>query len=202
MDTETTGLDPINNHLVSIDAVEVINCELTGIQYHAYIFPRHTKDNKCPNSNFLYYVEDYANERENNAKKSLMDFLRFVGNDTIITHNARFDISFINAALRKFDLKEIDLTKCICSLLIARKMKVVGLFDKNAEMTVKSLCKIYGVYVRDSDLHHGIVDAIILGRVVCKMWKDYENRYNNNENQYINYNMKRIKSAENDKLIL
>ena len=35
-------------------------------------------------------------ERENNAKKSLMDFLRFVGNDTIITHNARFDINFIN----------------------------------------------------------------------------------------------------------
>lgn len=182
LDTETTGLDLKLCHLVSINAVEVINGELTGIQYNAYIQPRYDPNSLKPNNSFLYYIEDYANERKDNARKSLQDFLRFVGNSTIITHNARFDINFINKALRENGLEEIDLSTCICTLMISRKKKNVREFGEKTDITVKGLCQLYGVHIRNCDFHHGIVDAVALARVVCKMWDDKEYRSNMQEN--------------------
>lgn len=182
LDTETTGLDLKLCHLVSINAVEVINGELTGIQYNAYIQPRHDPNSLKPNNSFLYYIEDYANERKDNARKSLQDFLRFVGNSTIITHNARFDINFINKALRENGLEEIDLSTCVCTLMISRKKKNLREFGEKTDITVKGLCQLYGVYIRNCDFHHGIVDAVALARVVCKMWDDKEYRSNMQEN--------------------
>ena len=76
LDTETTGLDVNINHLVSINAVEVINCQITGIQYHAYIQPRNKPNQASKYNSYLYYLEDYANERYDNAKACLKDFLQ------------------------------------------------------------------------------------------------------------------------------
>ena len=172
LDTETTGLDVTKSHLVSINAVEVINKELTGVQFHSYIHPRHKKDDPLPNRAFTYYIEDYANERNSNAKNSLRDFLRFVNNSPIITHNAPFDIKFINKELKSYNLPLINIEDCICTLQIAKMKKIKGEIDRRANITVESLCKLYNIYVSEKDLHHGIVDAVVLGRIVCKMWED------------------------------
>ncbi len=185
LDTETTGLDPRYCHLVAINAVEVINCQLTGIQYNAYIKPRFNPALGKVNNNFLYYIEDYANERVNNEKEALKDFLRFVGDSTIITHNARFDITFINKSLRENGLDEIDLSKCVCSLQISRRKKYKNEFGKNSNIRVEGLCQMYNVHIKEGDFHHGIVDAVALARVLCKMWEDTTYRDNSNDNEKI-----------------
>lgn len=198
LDTETTGLDVNANHLVSINAVEVINCQLTGIQYHAYIQPRNKPNQASKYNLYLYYLEDYANERYDNAKASLKDFLRFVGNDTIITHNARFDIKFINKALKECDLPLIDLSKCVCSLQIARKRRQQGYFQECADLTVKSLCMLYNVQVKECDYHHGIVDAVALARIVCKMWEDTKQYNITNIKQSVKENKRSSKKKKKE----
>ena len=120
LDTETTGLNLSIDRLISINAVEMINCELTGIQFNAYLNKRFT-DNNQP---IMYYLSEYNYSRNNNIKKSLETFLDFVSDSIVITHNATFNMKFIN------------------------------------------------ININPKDLHQGIIDVIVYGRVVAKMLED------------------------------
>ena len=76
LDTETTGLDLKIDRLISINAIEIVNGELTGIQFNAYLHKRFA-DNSRP---LMYYLSDYNYSRVDNIKKSLETFLSFVPN--------------------------------------------------------------------------------------------------------------------------
>ena len=219
LDTETTGLSH-NDDLISISAIEIINKQITGIMFNAYFHPRKTN-----NSTYLYFIEDYAHERINNAKNSMKDFIRFLGDSMIISHNSRFDLMFINKELRNLNMKEIPLSNTVCSLITARKWRNIGVYDNNMKLTVSDLCKYYGINVNNKDFHHGIVDSYVLGRVICKMWdhqdvilkqndfknnyfKDdnedfwdffYEDDYDIQENNELNFHYNNINNNENDK---
>ena len=122
LDTETTGLDIKIDKLISINAIEMINGELTGIQFNAYLNQR-SWDKPKP---LMYYLSDYNYSRANNIKKSLETFLTFVSDSIIITHNALFDMKFINGELEKCGLKTIPLSQCICTLKILLNLKKKG----------------------------------------------------------------------------
>ncbi len=188
LDTETTGLDINFDRLISINAVEMINTELTGIQFNAYLHKRYS-DNTRP---LMYYLSDYNYSRENNIKKSLETFLEFVSDSIIITHNALFDMKFINAELKRCGLKQIPLSQCICTLKILRNFKKIGILNKNYKLRLCDLCRYYNIEVDSKDLHQGIVDAIVFGRCLAKMLDDgiyiYNDNYDYDEvNSFINY---------------
>jgi DNA polymerase-3 subunit epsilon len=45
IDTETTGLDPLNgDRIVKVGAVELINCAPTGQTFHRYVCPPSLSD--------------------------------------------------------------------------------------------------------------------------------------------------------------
>ncbi len=182
LDTETTGLSH-NDTLISISAIEVINKQITGIMYNAYFHPR--ESNKL---SYLYYIEDYASERNNNLKNCMNDFIRFVGDSMIITHNVNFDLMFINKELKNLNMKEIPLNKCICSLKITRKWRKMGIYDSNMGGTLYDLSKYYNIRTNTKDFHHGIFDSFILGRIICKMW-DHQDKIKNS-NFYNEMNIK------------
>ena len=168
LDTETTGLDIKIDRLISINAVEMINGELTGIQFNAYL---HNRQPGRPRP-LLYYLADYNYSRKDNIKKSLITFLNFVNECTVITHNAAFDMKFINAELERCELPIIPVEKCICTLNVFRNLKKIGKIDKNLKLRLCDLCSYYNIKIDAWDLHQGIVDAIIFGRVVCEMIKN------------------------------
>ena len=185
LDTETTGLEISSDRLISINAVEMINSELTGIQFNAYLDKRYSPNTKP----LMYYLSDYNYSRKDNIKKSLQTFLDFVKDDMIITHNANFDTKFINRELNKYKLKEISLNRCICTLKYFRNLKKMGIIDKNYGLKLCDLCHYYDIDVNPKDLHQGIVDTIVFGRVVAKMFDD--GVYNYNDYDYGN-NFKEI----------
>ena len=191
LDTETTGLEITSDRLISINAVEMINSELTGMQFNAYLDQRFNL-NTMP---LMYYLSDYNYSRKDNIKKSLRTFLDFVKDDMIITHNASFDMKFINRELNKYGLEEIPLNRCICTLKYYRNLKKIGIFDKNFGLKLCDLCHYYDIYVNPKDLHQGIVDTIVFGRVVSKLFNDgiYNcNRRQNNINNFNNFNFNEI----------
>ena len=168
LDADTTGLYQ-SCELIAINAVEIINLRLTGIQFHGYVNPKNIKHN-----GFLYYIEDYniENKYNNNAFQVMSDFIRFVGDSIIISHNAAFDMRFINNQLKILGMKIIPLNRVICTLIIARKVRFFGGYEENEYLNLENLCKKYDVFIKNNDFHHGIVDATALARVVIKMWKD------------------------------
>ena len=178
LDTETTGLEIEYDRLIAINAVEMINCELTGIQFNAYLDKRFIYNSRP----LMYYLSDYNYSRKDNIKKSLKTFLDFVRDDMIITHNANFDMKFINRELTKYGLDEIPLNRCICTLKYFRNLKKIGMLDKNFGLKLCDLCYYYDIYVDQKDLHQGIVDTIVFGRVVTKMFEDGVCNFNDMRN--------------------
>ena len=183
LDTETTGLEIKSDRLISINAVEMIKGELTGMQFNAYLDKRFY--DSMP---LMYYLSDYNYSRKDNIKKSLQTFLDFVKDDMIITHNASFDMKFINRELNKYGLETIPLNRCICTLKYFRNLKKIGIFDKNFGLKLCDLCRYYDIYVNPKDLHQGIVDTIVFGRVVAKMFEDGICNINDMQNEYNNVN--------------
>ena len=180
LDTETTGLEIETDRLIAINAVEMINSELTGIQFNAYLDQRFIHNSRP----LMYYLSDYNYSRKDNIKKSLKTFLDFVKDDMIITHNANFDMKFINRELNKYCLDEIPLNRCICTLKYFRNLKKIGMIDKNFGLKLCDLCQYYNIYVDMKDLHQGIVDTIVFGRVVAKMFEDGLCNFNDIKNNF------------------
>ena len=184
LDTETTGLEISYDRLIAINAVEMINGELTGLQFNAYLDKRFVQNYRP----LMYYLSDYNYSRNDNIKKSLKTFLDFVGDDMIVTHNADFDMKFINRELIKWGLNEIPLDRCICTLKYFRNLKKIGIIDKNFGLKLCDLCQYYSIYVDLKDLHQGIVDTIVFGRVVAKMFEDGLFNFDDNNGGFNDFN--------------
>ena len=88
LDTETTGLDPREGHrLVEIGCVEIINFVSTGNTFHGYINPERSMPTAA------YEVHGLSEEflADQPVFKEIADeLLSFLGNSTLVIHNAAF----------------------------------------------------------------------------------------------------------------
>lgn len=97
IDTETTGLSAFAGHrIVELAAVETIDGELTGRQFHSYLNPGRAID--------PYAQKVHGLSVEFLADKPLFSdvadaFIKFVQGSECFMHNAPFDTGFINAEL-------------------------------------------------------------------------------------------------------
>ena len=91
IDTETTGLDPLNSdRIVEIVAVELVNCSLTGQTYHRYVCPQRAMPADA--------LAVHGLTAEFLADKPLFgavadELVAFVGDAPLVAHNAGFDIA-------------------------------------------------------------------------------------------------------------
>jgi DNA polymerase-3 subunit epsilon len=98
IDTETTGLDPLNgDRVVEIGAVEVVDHKPTGRTFHRYLRPERAVPSDA--------VAVHGLTAEFLAEKPLFadvtdELLAFIGDASLVAHNAVFDIAFLNAELK------------------------------------------------------------------------------------------------------
>ena len=98
--------------------------------------------------------------------KIIDDFLAFIGDDTLIIHNAPFDLGFLNNELKLLDKKLSPLEakhEIIDTLTLARK-KHPG--QKN---NLDALCRRYAVDNSSRSLHGALLDSEILADVYLLM---------------------------------
>ena len=94
LDTETTGFEPQEGHrIVEIGAVELWNHLATGKTYHQYINP----ERGMPGDAFAVHgLGDEFLKEKPIFSKIVDDFLEFIGDDTLVIHNAKFGIKFLS----------------------------------------------------------------------------------------------------------
>ena len=136
IDTETTGLDPLNgDRIVEIGAVELVNRSVTGQTYHCYL----CAERSVPADALAVHglsAEFLADKPVFGAVAD--DFLLFVGHVPLVAHNAGFDIAFLNAELKRAGKPPIATERVIDTLVLARRKHAGGL-------TLDGLCSRYGV---------------------------------------------------------
>ena len=165
LDTETTGLSPDEGHrIIEVGAIEILDRKVTSNCFHEYINPQRLVDEEAFN------VHGISNEmlRDKPFFEEITDkFLAYLkGADSLIIHNAPFDIGFLHAELQRIHNKFIDLTEAynICdSLLLAKKM------HPGQKNNLNALCKRYDIDNSNRQLHGALLDSELLAEVYLKM---------------------------------
>ena len=142
-DTETTGFNAGYDQMIEIGAVKIKEGAIID-RFDELINPgKHIPDKitelTCITDDM---VKDCDNE-ENVTKR----FLEWTGNLPMVAHNAKFDISFIESSMRKYNLGEFKNT-VIDTLELSRTL------DQGfARHSLSALVKRYNVPF-DEDAHH------------------------------------------------
>ncbi len=161
LDTETTGLDPkTGDRLIEIGCVELINRMPTGREYHVFINPERDVPAEAQavhgiSTAFLKDKPLFATVAS--------DFLAFIGGDTLVIHNATFDIGFLNAELTRLKHSALSMTRVVDTLALARRKHPAG------PNSLDALCKRYGIDTSSRVKHGAIVDSLLLAEVYLEL---------------------------------
>jgi DNA polymerase-3 subunit epsilon len=91
------------------------------------------------------------------------DFVSFIGGDTLVIHNASFDVNFLNAELSYVKQAPILPERVIDTLLLARQKHPMG------PNSLDALCKRYGVDNSRRTRHGALLDSELLAEVYLEL---------------------------------
>ena len=160
LDTETTGLSPAaGDRLVEIGCVELINHIPSGQTFHVYINPQRSMPEEA------FRVHGLSEEFL--ADKPLFgavveDFRAFIGDATLVIHNASFDMGFLNAELERAGHGKLA-NPVIDTVLLARQK------HPGARVSLDAMCKHYGIDNTRRTLHGALLDSEILAEVYLEL---------------------------------
>ena len=161
-DTETTGLSPEQgDRIIEIGAIEMINRFPTGKTYHQYLHPGDRAIHPDAQNVHGISIEDLADKPS--FEDVVDDFLEFFGEGQLIAHNAKFDMGFINAELKRVKQPVIENDRVIDTLVIARR-KYPG-----ARNSLDALCDRFGISNSHRTLHGALLDSELLADVYIEL---------------------------------
>ena len=161
LDTETTGFDPYaGDRLVEIGCIELVNHMPTGKTYHVYINP----ERDVPESAVkVHGLTTEMLQSKPTFKEIADEFLDFIQNDSLVIHNAAFDMKFLNAELSWIKKDPIPMENAIDTLAIARKL------FPGARVSLDDLCRRFEIDNSKRTKHGALLDAELLAEVYLEL---------------------------------
>ena len=89
-------------------------------------------------------------------------FLAFIGDGTLVIHNASFDMGFLNAELEAIGKPQLT-NQVIDTVQVARER------HPGARVSLDALCKHYGIDNSRRSLHGALLDSEILAEVYLEL---------------------------------
>lgn len=162
-DTETTGLNwDQDDRIIELGAVEMINHIPTGKTFRRLINPGRKVSEATVR---ITGITDADLEGKPAFEDSdVVDaFLEFVGDATIVAHNAKFDRGFLNMELGRCGLDPIPEERWVDTVEMARK-KYPG-----APASLDALCKRFDISLESRTLHGALLDSQLLATVYLEL---------------------------------
>ena len=128
--------------------------------YHCYINP----ERDMPTEAFSVHglSEEFLAEHPK-FSDIVDDFLSFIRDDTLVIHNAKFDVKFLNAELERCNKPKITSDRPIDILQIARR-KFPG-----SPASLDALCRRFAIDNAFRKLHGALLDSEILAEVYLEL---------------------------------
>ena len=164
LDTETTGLAPENGHrIIEIGALEMVDRQLTGSNFHRYLNPDREIDDGALEVHgiTLEFLQDkprFADIAD--------ELLSFIEGAELLIHNAPFDLGFLDyeLSLAGHGPEFLSATaRVLDTLELARDL------HPGQRNNLDALCKRYEVDNTSRTLHGALLDAEILTEVYLAM---------------------------------
>ena len=168
LDTETTGLDPRQDHrIIEIAALELVDRRPTGRHLHYKLNPEREIDPGATEVHGMTWDDLRDKPLFRDVASELVDFAR--GAEWII-HNAPFDVAFLDAELARVELPRCGeiAAKIVDTLALAREA------FPGKRNNLDALCERFGVDNAGRTLHGALLDAQLLADVFLAMTRGQE----------------------------
>jgi DNA polymerase III subunit epsilon len=161
LDTETTGLDPTKGHrIVEIGAIELVNHIPSGKSFHRYIDPQRDMP---PDAEAVHGLTTVFLRGKPLFSAIAEEFVAFIGDASLVIHNAAFDVAFLNAELTRCAATAILPERVVDTLMLARQKHPMG------PNSLDALCKRYGIDNSRREKHGALLDAELLADVYIEL---------------------------------
>lgn len=162
-DTETTGLDPAQgDRIIELGAVELINHIPTGRTFHRRINPG--KPVSEATVRITGITDDDLKDCPPFEHPDVIDaFLSFIGDATLVAHNASFDRGFLNAELARCGRAPVPESRWVDTVAIARKR------FPGAPANLDALCKRFDISLESRTFHGALLDSQLLASVYLEL---------------------------------
>ena len=160
IDIETTGLDCRGgDKIIEVACVELINHISTDNYLQFYcstdkIINEESKNIHGLSNNFLNKFPTFAEQ--------VQKFISFIQTDTLIIHNADFDLGFINHEMKLLGLHPVQ-NKFIDTVLLARKKLNTRIAN------LDYLCRRFSIDLSSRKLHGALLDCQLLSKVYIEL---------------------------------
>ena len=190
LDTETTGLNFQKDRIIEIGCLELVNDVPSGNMFHRYYSPGLIKISD--EAEKIHGLNNKILEKYPKFDDCLDDFIAYIKDSILIVHNASFDISMINSAFSRNNLEIIDIEKCICSLIMAKKL------FPGSKVNLNALCKRYDISLEGREKHDAMTDCHLLAKVYLELIGGKQRKFKfSNKNKDLNLSNKHSSDVNN-----
>ena len=161
LDTETTGLNFQKDRIIEVGCIELVNDVPSGNTFHGYYSPGLVKI--TDEAEKVHGLNNEKLKKYPQFDDSLKEFCCYIKDSPLIVHNASFDISMINSAFSRKNFELIDIDKCICTLIMAKKL------FPGSKVNLNALCKRYDISIAGREKHDAMTDCRLLSKVYLEL---------------------------------
>ena len=154
-DLETTGLSARYNRIMEFGAVKISGGRVTE-RVDILINP------ECPIPEKISNITNITNEmvaKEPTIAEVLPRIMEFIGDAILVTHNAQFDVSFLNEALMRCGQKPVE-NGIVDTLALSRYI-----YPEGKRHSLGALCRHLEVEYDEESAHRADYDAFVLAEV-------------------------------------
>ncbi len=160
IDTETTGLSfKSGDRIIEVGCVELKNHLPTGKTLQFYCRPDKVISEGAKN---IVGISDDFLSKQKTFKDNHQNLLNFLKKDTLIIHNADFDLGFINNELSLIGLPALKNT-VIDTVFLARQV----LNTRVANLDY--LCRRFNIDLSEREFHGALLDSQLLASVYLEL---------------------------------
>lgn len=157
--TETSGLNPIKDVILSIGSFAVVNNSiLIGDSFEAVLLQyKFLHDNGLSNE---FIVE--SKMKKLGEAEAIQSLIEFIGNAVLVGHHIDFDVEMINAALERLDCGRLK-NEALDVDVMYRKLQDIN----DRQFSLDELCNIYKI--PKSDRNSSSEDAYKIALLFLKL---------------------------------
>jgi DNA polymerase-3 subunit epsilon len=164
-DTETTGLDPKNDQILSIGAVAIQNWEIRIAERLECLV--HQEYQAVSAAIEVHGILPKERAESLSEKEALENFLEFTGRSVLLGHHVGFDISIMNEALSVHTGRKVKLKNdSIDTMHLAKRLLPSTHYLSAGELSLDHLAQKY--HIPMNDRHTAAGDAYITGVLFLK----------------------------------